>query len=69
MTITGEDGARVIKDRFKENISKFDFTKESYYKNVKLDVQIGSYTFDNSVNDPLEFIKLAEKELEYDIQE
>ncbi|WP_139355252.1 diguanylate cyclase domain-containing protein [Clostridium saccharobutylicum] len=69
LTITGEDGARVIKDRFKENISKFDFTKESYYKNVKLEVQIGSHTFDNSLNDPLEFIKLAEKELEYDIQE
>lgn len=69
LTITDIDGAKVVKERFKENISKFDFSKESFYKNVRVDIQIGSYTFDNSIKDPLEFIKLAEKELEYDIQE
>ncbi len=69
LTITDIDGAKVVKERFKENVSKFDFSKESFYKNVRVDIQIGSYTFDNSINDPLEFIKLAEKELEYDIQE
>jgi len=69
LTITDSDGAKIVKERFKENVNKFDFSKESFYKNVKLDIQIGYYTFDNSVNDPLEFIKLAEKELEYDIQE
>ncbi|MCE5221606.1 MAG: diguanylate cyclase [Clostridium sp.] len=69
LTITDIDGAKIIKERFKENVNKFDFSKESVYKNIKLDIQIGFYTFDNSVNNPFEFIKLAEKELEYDIQE
>jgi len=69
LTITDINGAKIVKKRFNENVSKFDFSKESFYKNVKLDIQIGCYTFNNSVKDPLEFIKLAEKELEYDIQE
>jgi GGDEF domain-containing protein len=69
LTITDINGAKIVKKRFNENVSKFDFSKESFYKDVKLDIQIGCYTFDNSVKDPLEFIKLAEKELEYDIQE
>lgn len=69
LTITDINGAKTVKERFKKNVNKFDFSKESFYKNVKLDIQIGCYTFDNSVSDPLEFIKLAEKELEYDIQE
>jgi GGDEF domain-containing protein len=69
LTITDMNGAKVVKERFKENVSNFDFSKESFYKNVRVDIQIGSYTFDNSINDPLEFIKLAEKEVEYDIQE
>jgi GGDEF domain-containing protein len=69
LTITDTIGAKVVKERFRENVNKFDFSKESFYKNVKLDIQIGCYTFDNSATDPLEFIRLAEKELEYDIQE
>lgn len=69
LTVTDGNGAKVVKDRFKQNVDNFDFTKESYYKNVRLDIQIGSCTFDDSIKDPLEFIKLSEKELEYDIQE
>lgn len=69
LTITDMGGAKVVKERFRENINKYDFTKGSHYKKVKLDIQIGSYTFDNSIKDPLELIRLAEKELEYDIHE
>lgn len=69
LTITDTDGAKIVKERFKENVNKFDFTKESYYKKVKLDIQVGCCTYDNSITDPLEFIRLTEKELEYDIQE
>lgn len=69
LTITDAKGARIVKERFKENVERFDFSKESFYKNVKLDIQIGNYTFDDSIENPLEFVKLAEKELEYDIQE
>jgi len=69
LTITDINGSKIVKERFKENVSNFDFSRKSFYENVKLDIQIGCHTYDNSVNDPLEFIKLAEKELEYDIQE
>ncbi|NRT36969.1 GGDEF domain-containing protein [Clostridium beijerinckii] len=69
LTITDMSGAKVVKERFRENINKYDFTKGSHYKKVKLDIQIGSYTFDNSIKDSLELIRLAEKELEYDIYE
>ncbi|NMF03324.1 diguanylate cyclase domain-containing protein [Clostridium beijerinckii] len=69
LTITDVTGAKVVKERFRENINKYDFIKGSHYKKVKLDIQIGSYTFDNSIKDPLDIIRMAEKELEYDIYE
>lgn len=69
LTITNKEGVNVVKERIKANIDNYEFTKRSLYKNVKLDIQIGSYTADNSLENPLEFIKFAEKELEYDIHE
>ena len=69
LTITDEEGAKIVNKRFREKIEEFDFSKKSLYKNVKLDIQIGKCTLDDSIENPLDFIKLAEKELEYDIME
>ncbi|OSA96195.1 UNVERIFIED_ORG: GGDEF domain-containing protein [Clostridium botulinum] len=69
ITITNEDGAKVVKKRFRENVNNADFIQYSLYKNVKLDIQMGSCTFDKSIKDSMEFLIKAEKEIEYDIQE
>ncbi|SFC19844.1 GGDEF domain-containing protein [Clostridium uliginosum] len=69
ITITNEEGSKIVKNRFRENINNFEFIKDSIYKNINLDIQIGTYTFDESIDDVMTFLKLAEKEVEYDIQE
>ncbi len=69
ITITNEDGAKVVKKRFRENVNNADFIQYSLYENVKLDIQMGSCTFDKSIKDSMEFLIKAEKEIEYDIQE
>ncbi|NFT92508.1 GGDEF domain-containing protein [Clostridium botulinum] len=69
ITITNEDGAKVVKKRFRENVNNVDFIQYSLYENVKLDIQMGSCTFDKSIKDSMEFLIKAEKEIEYDIQE
>ncbi|NFF37622.1 GGDEF domain-containing protein, partial [Clostridium botulinum] len=69
ITITNEDGAKVVKNRFRENINNADLIQYSLYKNIKLDIQMGSCTFDKSIKDSMEFLIKAEKEIEYDIQE
>ncbi|AOR23542.1 diguanylate cyclase domain-containing protein [Clostridium taeniosporum] len=69
ITITDENGSKVVKKRFRENINNTAFLEHSLYKNIKLDIQIGSYTFHSSINDPMEFLTKAEKEIEYDIKE
>ena len=37
------------------------------YKDLNIEVQIGSYTINESINDSMDFIERAEKELEYDV--
>ncbi len=69
ITITNEEGAKVVKKRFRENVNNADFIQYSLYENVKLDIQMGSCTFDKSIKDSMEFLIKAEKEIEYDIQE
>ena len=69
ITITDEKGAKIVKKRFRENINNTDFIEYSLYKNIKLDIQMGSCTFDESINDSMEFLTKAEKEIEYDIKE
>ncbi len=41
--------------------------KETLYNDLNIEVQIGSYTINESINDAMEFIERAEKELEYDV--
>ncbi|NFT44089.1 GGDEF domain-containing protein, partial [Clostridium botulinum] len=61
--------SKVVKNRIRENINNADLIQYSLYKNIKLDIQMGSCTFDKSIKDSMEFLIKAEKEIEYDIQE
>ncbi|GAA0076296.1 hypothetical protein UT300005_06740 [Clostridium sp. CTA-5] len=69
ITITDENGAKIVKNRFRENINQMEFVDYSLYKNIKLDIQIGSYTLNESVTDSMTLLRLVEREVEYDIQE
>ncbi|MBW6409444.1 GGDEF domain-containing protein [Clostridium weizhouense] len=69
ITITDENGAEIVKKRFRENISQTDFVDYSLYKHIKLDIQMGSYTLDESITDSMTLLRLVEREVEYDIQE
>ncbi|MBU3136127.1 diguanylate cyclase [Clostridium gasigenes] len=65
--ICDEDGALVVKNRMKEAVREIKIGKEKLYKNLNVEVQIGGFTQNEQVIDPMNFINLAEKELEYDV--
>lgn len=69
ITITDTEGAKIIKNRFKENINKLDFFNNSFNKSIKLDIQVGYCISNESINNPMEWLKIADKETEYDVSE
>lgn len=65
--ISDKDGASIVKNRLKKSIGELKMGKETLYNDLNIEVQIGSYTINESINDAMEFIERAEKELEYDV--
>lgn len=65
--ISDKDGASIVKNRLKKSIGELKMGKEILYNDLNIEVQIGSYTINESINDAMEFIERAEKELEYDV--
>ena len=65
--ISDKDGASIVKNRLKKSIGELKIGKEQLYNDLNIEVQIGSYTINESINDAMEFIERAEKELEYDV--
>ena len=65
--IADKDGASIVKNRLKKSIGELKMGKETLYNDLNIEVQIGSYTINESINDAMEFIERAEKELEYDV--
>lgn len=56
-----------IIDRIKKSIVEIDFSSFEAYSNINVDVKIGYTTFDDGIKTPLEWITLAQKQLEYDV--
>ena len=65
--ISDKDGGSIVKNRLKKSIGELKMGKETLYNDLNIEVQIGSYTINESINDAMEFIERAEKELEYDV--
>ncbi|WP_411168561.1 GGDEF domain-containing protein [Clostridium sp. MB05] len=65
--ISDNKGAKVIEKRLKKNISNIEMKNSKFKKNVNIEIQVGFYTYDGEVDEPLELLKNAEKELEYDL--
>lgn len=65
--ITDYEGSLIVKNRMKKAIEDMKFKKKSFGRHLNVEVSIGIYTQDEKVDDGLTFIKLAEKELNYDV--
>ncbi|KLE16659.1 diguanylate cyclase [Clostridium sp. C8] len=65
--ISDNSGSKVVENRLKENIKNIEMKDRKFNKNINLEIQVGSYTYEGDVKDPLELLKKAEKELEYDV--
>lgn len=65
--ISNKDGANIVKNRMKEAIKEVKLGKDKLYSDLNIEVEIGSYSQNEEVTDSLQFINLAEKELDYDV--
>ncbi|WP_235829619.1 diguanylate cyclase domain-containing protein [Clostridium nigeriense] len=65
--LSDKEGAKVVEKRLKEKIKNMDMKNNKFKKNIHLEVQIGLYTYNGKLDKPLELLKAAEKELEYDV--
>ena len=65
--ISDKDGASIVKNRLKRSMGELSIGKEELYNDLNIEVQVGSYTINETIDDSMEFIERAEKELEYDV--
>ena len=65
--ICDEKGALIVKNRMKEAVKEIKIGQDKLYKDLNIEVQIGSFTQNEKVVDAMSFINLAEKELDYDV--
>lgn len=65
--LSDKEGSKVVEKRLKEKINNIEMKNNKFNKNINLEVQIGFYTYDGGQDEPLDLLKAAEKELEYDV--
>lgn len=65
--ISKKDGCEIVKNRIRENVEKIGVDKNEMFNKLKLEIQIGYYMYNDSINDAMEFLGKAEAELEYDV--
>lgn len=65
--ISDENGCEIVKKRFKENIEKINLDKNNLFKGLKLEIQVGYYSYNNDIKDAMDFVSKAEKEIYYDV--
>lgn len=64
---TDLDGATILKHRIKEDLLRITFKENHQYTNFKFEIHVGLRVYEKSIDNPLDFKNLAEKELEYDV--
>ncbi|WP_411682439.1 diguanylate cyclase domain-containing protein [Clostridium thailandense] len=65
--ISDESGCEVVKKRFKENVERINLDKNSLFKGLKLEIQVGYYSYNNDIKDAMDFVARAEMEIDYDV--
>lgn len=65
--LSDKEGSKVVEKRLKEKINNIEMNDNKFNKNINLEIQIGFYTYDGELDEPLDLLKAAEKELEYDV--
>lgn len=65
--ITDEKGSQRVKERIKESINKEIDLKRESLRGIKIEIQMGICEWKETIKDPVEFLTLAESELNYDV--
>lgn len=65
--ISDKNGSKIVKDRLRSSIEELKVGKADLYRNLNIEVEVGSYTTDEKVKDAMDLINFVEKELEYDV--
>lgn len=65
--LSDKEGSKIVEKRLKEKINNIEMKDNKFNKNINLEVQIGFYTYDGELDEPLDLLRAAEKELEYDV--
>jgi len=66
--LSSKGGGGVVKKRLKDIIDNIHFEDDMLINRVNLEVQVGVTVYNNEeINSPVEFYKMAERDLEYDV--
>lgn len=65
--LSHEDGARVVMSRLKEEINKIVLDEDSLLGGLNLEIQVGYKTWNEDIKNPIDFLRRAEAEVEYDV--
>lgn len=65
--LSTEEGARVVMKRLKEEINKIVLDEDSLLGGLNLEIQVGYRTWSEDIKDPIDFLRRAEAEVEYDV--
>ncbi|WP_288478662.1 diguanylate cyclase domain-containing protein [uncultured Clostridium sp.] len=65
--ITDENGSNIVKNRMKQRIDEIVIEESQVLGGVKVEIQVGVYEWKEEINNSIEFLRLAESELDYDV--
>lgn len=65
--ITDGKGALIVKDRLKQKIEETMMERKEELQGIKVEIQVGICEWNEKIKSPIEFLKLAESELDYDV--
>lgn len=65
--LSPEEGARIVMNRLKEEINRIVLDEDSLLGGLNLEIQVGYKTWSEDIKDPIDFLRRAEAEVEYDV--
>ena len=65
--ITDENGSNIVKNRMKQRIDEIVIEESQVLGGVKVEIQVGICEWKEEINNSIEFLRLAESELDYDV--
>lgn len=65
--ITDENGSNIVKNRMKQRIDEIVIEESQVLGGVKVEIQVGVCEWKEEINNSIEFLRLAESELDYDV--